>query len=384
MEISYMNSEQKSRYLMKYWTFFLSSVIVYIEMLKKQERIIMIISLLHILLAGIILVLIPVSAGNALVSVLKLKKNIALLYVSGWLLIWAVFQLITVPLVMKKVSFTIAFIVLTILTAIFCVYGICKRNFIHITFSDYKNSEKTVVICMFVLIAALLLVTLMTQHTDADDSRFVVNAVDMLRTDTMYLSNPATGNIQDSFVREVKKDVTAPWAVFIAWCARLTGVHATIMAHTVLPIILLLAAVCVWWMMSEVFFGDHLIYRSLFFDMVLFLSIYGHFSIYTEECFLLTRIWQGKAVIAGVGIPAAYTIGCWIYDEGKYQYYILLFFLNLSMCLMSGMGVIIGTLMMGCMGMVYGISKRNWRVICILWMFCIPNIIYYGLYRFLH
>ena len=68
---------------MKYWTFFLSSVIVYIEMLKKQERIIMIISLLHILLAGIILVLIPVSAGNALVSVLKLKKNIALLYVSG-------------------------------------------------------------------------------------------------------------------------------------------------------------------------------------------------------------------------------------------------------------------------------------------------------------
>ena len=129
MEISYMNSEQKSRYLMKYWTFFLSSVIVYIEMLKKQERIIMIISLLHILLAGIILVLIPVSAGNALVSVLKLKKNIALLYVSGWLLIWAVFQLVTVPLVMKKVSFTIAFIVLTILTAIFCVYGICKRNF---------------------------------------------------------------------------------------------------------------------------------------------------------------------------------------------------------------------------------------------------------------
>ena len=79
----------------------------------------MIISLLHILLAGIILVLIPILAGNALVSVLKLKKNIALLYVSGWLLIWAVFQLITVPLVMKKVSFTIAFIVLTILTVIF-------------------------------------------------------------------------------------------------------------------------------------------------------------------------------------------------------------------------------------------------------------------------
>ena len=34
-----MNSEQKSRYLMKYWTFFLSSVIVKEEYLKENQEI---------------------------------------------------------------------------------------------------------------------------------------------------------------------------------------------------------------------------------------------------------------------------------------------------------------------------------------------------------
>ena len=41
------------------------------------------------------------------------------------------------------------------------------------------------------------------QHTDYDDSRFVVNAVDMIRTDRMFLTNPSTG-------RELAKWMRSP------------------------------------------------------------------------------------------------------------------------------------------------------------------------------
>lgn len=340
----------------------------------------MIFTLLHILLSGVFLVLIPLCAGNALLSVTKLEKSLTFLYFSGLVLIWAVFQMIAVPMVLTRLSFTETFTVLTIVMAMICLYGIYKSSFRQWRFPEYRLNEKIAIICMFLLVSALLLVTFVTQHTDADDSRFVVNAVDMLRTDTMYLTNTATGKVLDYFPGGMRKDVTSPWAVFIAWCAKLTRVHPTIMAHTIFPMILLLAAVCVWWMLSGIFFPENLIYRSLFLDLVLLLNIYGHFSIYSEECFLLTRVWQGKAVVAGIGIPAVYMTACWIYEKGKAQYYALLILLNFALCLMSGMGIIIGAIMLSCIGLVYGIGKRNWRVMCMLWLFCIPNALYYLIY----
>ena len=77
----------------------------------------MIFTLLHILLSGVFLVLIPLCAGNALLSVTKLEKSLAFLYFSGLVLIWAVFQMITVPMVLIRLSFTETFTVLTIVMA---------------------------------------------------------------------------------------------------------------------------------------------------------------------------------------------------------------------------------------------------------------------------
>lgn len=333
--------------------------------------------LLRLLGAGLILLLIPLLAGNGFLSLFKLQKNLAGMYLSGLVLIWAITQLVAVPLILLRQSFTMAFTVITVLVALCCVFGIYKNKFFVWKRPGLRLTEWAAVAVTLLCVAGLLFITLVTQHTDADDSRFVVNAVDMLRTDTMLLTNPATGSPLEIWEGELIKDVTAPWAVFIAWCAKLTGTHATVMAHTVLPQILLLAAVSVWWMLSEVFFKKELTYRCMFMALVILLNVYGHFSVYSEEVFLLTRIWQGKAVVAGIGIPAAYLVGCRIYQgEGRGDY-VLLILLNLAMCLMSGMGLIIGILMLGCMGLVYGIAKKNRKICAVFWLGCIPNIVYY-------
>ena len=44
------------------------------------------------------------------------------------------------------------------------------------------------------------------------------------------------------------------------------------------------------------------------------------------------------------------------------------------------MGVIIGALLLGCFGALYGIFKRKWKITLRLWLMIIPNAVYYLIY----
>lgn len=340
------------------------------------------------LFQGIMIVLVlfaaPFLIGNGICSFLRIEKTIAKNYFFGMVTIWALCQLISVPLVLLKASFVAVVALMTILIVGLSAYGIYRGRFPRIRFAIHRKMDMVAAGLMFFGIFALILCTIFTQHGDWDDSRFVVNAVDMVRTNRMFLTNPMSGEEAPTWIGELAKDVTAPWAVFIAYCAKMTGVFATVMAHTVLPVVLLICAFCVFWMISEVFFKEDLFHRSVFMYLVILLNLYGHFSIYSSETFLLTRLWQGKAVVAGVGIPAIFLVLMWIYEKKKRTSHMaLLLFLNLSICLMSGMGTIVGAMMLGCTGLVYGILKHDRKLMLTLWSMCMPNVLYFLIHSIL-
>uniref|UniRef100_UPI004057B164 DUF6077 domain-containing protein n=1 Tax=Agathobacter sp. TaxID=2021311 RepID=UPI004057B164 len=336
--------------------------------------------LLQSCFAVLFLLAVPYCVGNGISGYLKIRKTISKNYFLGMITIWALLQIIAVPLILLKQSFLLLVAIITILLLLLCAYGLKIARFptrLHLA----SKMECFAVAMLFLAAVMLLLCTVFLQHTDADDSRFVVNAVDIVRTNRMFLTNPINGEEAITWTGEIVKDVTAPWALFIAYFSKMTGIFPTIMAHTILPVILLVCAFCVFWMLSDVFFKNDILHRCIFVCLIILLNLYGHFSIYSAETFLLTRIWQGKAAVAGIGVPAMFLIAMWIYEEGKKtSYYIVLLFANLAMCLMSGMGVIIGAMMLGCIGFVYGIIKKNIRVSLRFWCLCIPNVIYYLLH----
>ena len=194
------------------------------------------------------------------------------------------------------------------------------------------------------------------------------------------MTDPTTGNELTTWVAELCKDVTAPWAVFIAYFAKVTGVFPTIMAHTFLPLCLFTGVFAVWWMLSEEFFEKDIVHRCIFLDILMLLHVYGYFSVYSEEAFMMLRIWQGKAVVAALGIPAMMLVCMWIYRYNRKCDYLCLALLDFSICLMSGMGVIIGALLLGCYGLVYGVLKKSWKTMLVLWLMIIPNVVYYLIY----
>lgn len=339
------------------------------------------ISAIKIILAVIILIIIPYMLGNSVCMILKLDLTLSKSFVIGFITIWALCQMLTVPLVIFKRNFMIVVVVLSVIIAAICIFGIARKSFAGIIIKTNNMTERAALIIMIGAIGTLLIVTAIMQHTDADDSRFVVNAVDIVRTNRMFLTNPATGQDLSVWEGELLKDITSPWAVFIACCAKLTGIHPTIMAHTILPLALTLAVCMVYWMLSEIFFKKKTVYRCIFVCLTLLINVYGYYSVYSAETFTITRIWQGKAVVASLGIPLIFLISMWIYENTKQRgLYILLFATSLAMCLMSGMGIIIAAIMTGCIAVVYCIIKKDLKILVKIGLSAMPCVGYFLLY----
>lgn len=337
-----------------------------------------------ILLSFIILFIIPCLVGNTMTGLLQVENGLAKSFIIGLVTMWGICQFITVPFVLLKADFRIVLVIFCVVIIGISIYGIYKKWFPRLLIKTDTISHRVALVIMLLAIGAFLIANIVLQHTDADDSRFVVNAVDIIRTNTMFLTNPATGEALEVWEGELIKDVTSPWAVFIACLAKATGIHATIMAHTFMPVMLLLMACCVFWLLSEEFFGKDVSSRCIFVCLVLLLNVYGYYSVYSAETFLMTRIWQGKAVVAGIGVPLLILEFLWLYkQEQKKSLYVLLLITQFGLCLLSGMGIIIGAIMAGCYGLVYGIAKKNWKMILAMWASVIPNVVYYGINTFL-
>lgn len=336
-----------------------------------------------------LLYLVPSLVGQGVNRILKIDATVVKNFLIGNIFIWALFQLVTVPLVLLKQNFLIVVAIINIVTFGICLWVLFeevirkKGKSIRLSywtskFTRLSKADVFALVVMFGMIGWLLYKIISLQHTDADDSRFVVNAVDIVRTNRMFLTDLITGQHISTWIGELIKDVTAPWAVYIAYYAKMTGISAVIIAHSVLPISLILCAMSVFWLISGEVFKNNTTDRSIFMCFVVLLNVYGSFSVYSVEVFMLTRIWQGKAVVASVAVPAMYLLCMWIYEnDGKWSYYILVLMLNLSMCLMSGMGLIIGAVMLCGLGIVYGIAKRNIWMTARLWGLCIPNAVYF-------
>lgn len=335
-----------------------------------------------IILVSVIMLIMPILIGNSVCGILKRPMKLSQSYLFGNVSMWAFCQLITVPLVFVKADFRLVMVILCAAYIGVVIWGLWKRWFC-IRYIPVIRDRKEMIafVCLVLFCMLLLFLETVLQHTDADDSRFVVNAVDIVRTNRMFLTHPGTGERLDLWMGELTRDVVSPWAVYMAFLSRVTGVHVTVMAHTVLPVFLLSMVYCVYWLLSEDIYGDDVVSRCIMIIFVLLLNVYGYYSLFCAETFMLTRIWQGKAVVASVGVPCYLMLFLWIYkvDQVKPDTFVLLTLLQFSMSLLSGMGILIGITMTGCFGLIYGIIKKNIRMSLGMWLTMIPNLIYCGI-----
>ena len=301
---------------------------------------------INIALAFLILLIIPSLVGLSVVAFFKLDRvSLSMCFLVGTFSTWAIFQVVSVPMILLKSSFHLLEIVVACILIFLIVFGcIClkKRPVKIIFFPRLVNwSERILFVFLVLLLSVVLYFVIAYQHIDDDDARFVVNAIEMLRTDKMFLTNPGTGLPIEIWSHELTRDVASPWAAYQAYVSQLTICHPTILMHTIQPIALFLLSFCVVWDFSQTLVGDSISSRLLFCIIVWVVILYGDYNAWTAERFLLGRTWQGKSIVAGIGIPYLTSSILKTYSSDKKSLFLVVVVINTALCLLSNMGSIV-------------------------------------------
>ena len=343
----------------------------------------------NIIIAVLIMGLVPLFIGAGVCRILRLRKTVSAFYAVGMFSVWALAQLLIVPCIFMQTSFQFACMFYLAVLLICSLAGIAALVFMVMQPEEsedkkkQKGWKKAEVVIIHILMAGVvgfvIYNTAVLQHTDADDATYVVNAVDMLRTDTMFRTM-VTGEYTDNMLQFIKY-LVAPWSFFGAFAAFFSGIKVTVLFHTVFPQVMILLVTAVYYELGTSFFMKSAVYRPVFVIFAWMFNLFGCASIYSSETFLMMRSWQGKAVVAGIGIPMMILIFIEMYaDIEKTELFLLLAVVNCSMCFMSGVGLALSCIMTGSYAGIYSLLFKKPKMLLYFGAALLPNAVYGAFY----
>ena len=333
--------------------------------------------------------LIPSFTGFFLSKQLRLTQNFYVWYLTGTVSLWALSQIILVPLVMMGSSFYLALFLVTVLYILGGIPGILlymkrspsdldpRTRFLNL-WESWSKKQRLSFLITVVLTAVIIISVSIFQKEEYSDVHYLVNAADMIHSGRMYFSNPASGELQAHFSRTCLKDLSSPWSFQYAFLGLVTFSSPLTAAHMILPVQVFILCTCLYRLFAEHYSRNNLDKQNLFFIMMWAIQILGCYSTRCSEASLMTRAWHPAAVLSSAGIPLLiYIYLCFVKEPDKKKYYVILTAVNLVLCCTSRSGIILGILL----SLGFGISYSLWKKTPALFMgsLCsvIPNFIYW-------
>lgn len=310
----------------------------------------------------------------------KEKNNILLNMAAGYVIMFGIFEVVVLPLIWMRQSLSLLIAIyggiLLLLALVSLVLN--YRRILGIVTGAFQAVPhfNLCIWLLLLLIAGQLFVYTRYEYSNADDSFYVAAATTALSTDTILERNPYTGSVYESLP---SRYVLSPFFVFNAVCSRVTCTHPAIMAHSVFMILFLILAYAVYALIGRILFDGDMEKVGYFLLILAGLLVFSSYSERTSGRFLLIRLWQGKAILAGILLPMLLYLAFRLFD-GRRADYVLLFALMCACCMVSSMGVALGAIMLGITGILLAWRKKSLRMLCCLALCGLPNLICAGIY----
>lgn len=353
------------------------------------------------------LLIVPFCMGLLLLPLLEKRlRTPGVALAGGYILLFTLLELVGIPVVLLCVyngftTFTIWFTVLISLSAlggVFVTYRRGKRGqgirWIRSGMAGEMLWEDRIFWIFFIALAAFQLYMAFTRASfDGDDAYYGVQALIAQQVDTLYRINPYTG-------RSAPLDVRHGLALFPVWEAyigRMSGVHATIVSHSVVPLILIPLTYILYYQTGRVLFRGKKRQLPMFMTLIALWQMFGNISLYTTETFFLTRTWQGKSFAGNFVIPAVIWLFLCLFDEGdkrrkgrgavagqeapgRQRLWLLLACLNFAGGASSSLAILLSCLMTMGFGVLFAVREKKPVILLKAGGSCVPGGVYVMLY----
>lgn len=235
----------------------------------------------------------------------------------------------------------------------------------------------------FILLGFQLYKAVAYASFDGDDAYYVVESLIAQEADVMYRILPLTGGSTGLDVRHV----LAVFPMWVAFVSVRAGIHATIVSHVVMPLVLIPLTYLLFYQIGCALFAKESQENLPVFMIVMALfQMFGNVSIYTTETFFLTRTWQGKAMAGSLVIPAV----LWLFlllcggegkdDKDRRGIWALFVCVQMTAGICSSIAVFLVSILTALAAFVLACVRRDLTLILKFGAACIPNVIYMGIY----
>ncbi len=319
------------------------------------------------ILAVIVFLIVPALIGM-LANAFRRKKHfsMALFLVSGYGVLFAFFELLVLPFIYLKLPFTLMVWIYSIPVTLLSLFSLYLHR--HVLLGKLRGIPavlKGLPWCAY-LAAALILLQALTaavrMHVDDDDAFYVATATTTVETNTIFQYDAYTGLPYEELP---SRYVLSPFPVWNAMMSTLTGLHPAIVAHTVMPAFYIPLAYAALFLLASWLFEKSRINAWLLIFFAALIQIFSFYSIYTGGTFLLVRIWQGKAFLANVLLPAIlyFCIRAMNQRKPARTDWLLLAAMLGASCMVSSMGIMLAPIAVGVMGIVMYLTHKKLRIL---------------------
>lgn len=335
------------------------------------------------------LIVLPVCAGG-LFQTKQQSISLSGQWLWGQFCLWTAFQVTAVYFILKHGTLEEVIFVYTVVAVVIAAVGLITTKRMWTKGHKPIRREKVLWIkeCRFLVGVFVLLwlaqmaAMLFLAVNDGDDAYYMAIANVAESSESMYTANVyAFGGTELNY-----RYALAPFPIWIAYLAKISGVHTLTLGHVILGMMLVTMSYVIYAQIGKELLGDNCRKRMQMLIFVEVLFIWGNTSSHTAESFLLLRSRQGKALVAGLVFPAMMylliKIGHALEQQRSISLkdFILAAVIILTGCLGSTLGGALIILLWGSGLFFLAIGYKKWHLLPAGVLSTVPGLIYAVIY----
>ncbi len=338
-------------------------------------------SVVKILVTLIVTTVVSLWTGTLFIPLEGKNIRLPFCWISGQILLWAGFQCICVPAILAKRTFSemegFFFFyagTLVLLAGIAAAIRRRKSEKTPAAVQEKPSGQKSRAgVALWAVFALLLGVQLFLlcylAYDEGDDAYYVAMATNGVSDQYMYFKDPYIGTGAGLDVRHA----LAPLPMWVSVISRFSGLSGAATAHVTLPLLLVPMTYCVYYLIGRKLLGGKKKDRDwempLFMCFTALLVLFGGYSLFSAENFLLVRGAQGKSVLANLIIPFLFYqmfVMLEKLEQGekvKKMSWVLLGLTMIAGCLCSTLGCLLVCMLLGIFTVCAALAYHRWGVL---------------------